>query len=189
MTEERVAELKLILEDIEFENKSKYEFRFFGSYRVALDIKRKLLCNVTNEIKYIHNGISLPNNVSNDNFIKLVFVAVGQFEAHEFVESFKYKGVNAYYPHSVNGKVKTLYGESEQINHILLQPWRHVVLERSYFRIGFHYIGRGIFKINGHIINGIEYTGGCVETAIMFPIRYIRSRVAKPTEANSETGE
>ncbi len=129
--------LAQVIDEIEFENKSKYwiEIRFlnFQSNHFMLDIRRQLMCTSEHRLRWINNSQRIERTITKDELIKLIFMRVGQFEAHEFCESFKYNGKHAYFPHD-SGRdrdIPYLYGKSNRINQLILQPWRDVIEERT----------------------------------------------------------
>jgi hypothetical protein len=157
MTDERVAQLRQVIANIQFEDKHRYNIAIMGTeYQPTLTVARNVICNVTGQPTNVYNLVKIHHEISDDQFVRFVFMLVGQYEAHEFAESFRYKGVHAYYPHDTKGKVSTLYGESNDINTTLLQPWRDLVDGKSFLKIGIGYILRWVDDTFMNIGDAIE---------------------------------
>lgn len=136
-----VVRLESILDRIEFENKAKYHVTVEEAVglQIKLCIKRSLICTTTKQPRWIHNDVRFPFNITNDQFVKTLFRQLGQFEAHEFMESFKVFGRHAYFPHE-NDTVKGWYGSGETINSIMLDSWKFIADDLSTWQIAKYYL-------------------------------------------------
>lgn len=135
ITDIHLETLKAILDNVSFEHKSSYDigvirFSTTGTRQIYLKVKRKLLSTTTGKMDVINNSRLLKPDITPDEFVKVLFVAIGQFEAHEFCESFRVYGTHAYFPHD-SDKVPSHYKAGERFNLILLEVWRDVANNRT----------------------------------------------------------
>lgn len=99
--------LKRALESISFHNRDQYRldilFNLNGVWApndtFYVVVERHLKCSQTNKLLTVRNNFLVSREITANELIEQVFVALGQFEAHEFVETFKVNGKQFAYPH------------------------------------------------------------------------------------------
>lgn len=143
--EARLKELQDVLSRITFEHRAAYRLDviLYGS-DYALICQRHVPDSRDGKMIDVNNSQIVNAKTTDAAFVKLVFRAVGQFEAHEFAESFRYNGLHAYFPHNHENKMHALYNQGEALNQRLLNVWRDVENDRSDFAIAFRYFGTGL---------------------------------------------
>lgn len=142
MLKAKMIRFREILANVSFENKARYELGVTLAIggRFLIHVKRKLISTTTGKLDFVNNSKVIPAESTPDDFVKALFVAVGQFEAHEFMESFRVYGTLAYFPHDTEG-VKSHYKAGHAANMRILEPWRDVAYNRSDLRIATRHFG------------------------------------------------
>lgn len=144
----RETELKAVLSQVTFEHRQGYELDVsqYGTKNFYLKVVRNVPDSRNGNMTPVNNSRMLSADVSDADFVKELFSAVGQFEAHEFAESFRYKGQHAYFPHEAKEGF-ALYGQGESLNRQLLDVWRDVQNGTSDWAIMRRYFVRGFVKL------------------------------------------
>lgn len=141
-TQAKLLVFQTVLAGIKFENRSKYqlEVTYNSPDTVALLVNRPLIDTHSGKETIIGNSIALRSTISESDFVKAVFCQVGQFEAHEFAETFKYNDRHAFFPHNHHDKAFALYGQGEALNQRLLRVWNDVSDNSSDWRIAMRHL-------------------------------------------------
>jgi len=140
--ESKADSLNKIIETINFETKAKYGLHVRGGrYGIVCYVERKLNDSRTGQPMVVNNSFRVETDITDDNFIKALFRSIGQFECHEFMESFTVSGKHAYFPHEHEDKNFALYAQGNHVNKMLLGVFRDVEKGNTPFQIAIRYLG------------------------------------------------
>lgn len=193
MLKAKMIRFREILANVSFENKDKYILGVTIAIggRFLIHVRRKLISTTTGKPDVVNNSKVIPANSTPDDFVQALFVAIGQFEAHEFMESFRVYGTLAYFPHDTEG-VKSHYKAGHRANMRILEPWRDVAYNRSDLSIAMRHLKswirstapiRTAIAIDAALVRymdrGLKLVRLALVTAIAMP-SYIRAVVLVP---------